>query len=55
VCIGLIVTNCSAQPPRTSPLAFIALIILGAWGTLYLSRMTPPADDAQSATNEDEE
>jgi hypothetical protein len=45
VCIGFIVTNCSAQPPRTSPLAFIALIVVGAWGTLYLSRNTPAADE----------
>ena len=38
ICIGLIVTGCG---PRTSPLAFLGLLIVGALGALWVSRNLP--------------
>jgi hypothetical protein len=46
VCIGLIVTSCSTAPARTSPVAFVAVLTLGAWGTMRMSRFLPDVEES---------
>jgi len=63
VCLGLIVTGCegaaASAPTRagSSPLAFLALLVIGAWGTTWIANRTQPAGEQDDApeTNEEEE
>jgi len=64
VCLGLIVTGCegaaASAPARggTSPLAFLALLVIGAWGTTWISNRCQPAgeqDDEPEGNEEEEE
>jgi hypothetical protein len=53
VCIGLIVTSCSTAPARTSPAAFVAVLTLGAWGTMWISRNVEGADEDEEEEAEE--
>lgn len=63
VCLGLIVTGCegaaASAPARagSSPLAFLALLVIGAWGTTWIANRSQGSSDrdAEPQAQEEEE